>query len=69
MLINIIFFLKRCNSIDCRVVTVIDVTVNHGKIPDGEGDHLSFNYHGNRVGKHDVENSWRMHSVQCALAL
>ena len=26
---------------------VTGVTVNHGKFPDGEGYHLSFNYHGN----------------------
>ena len=32
-------------------VTVTGVTVNHGKIPDGEGYRLSFNYHGNRRGR------------------
>ena len=31
------------------MLTVTGVTVNHGKIPDGEG--LSFNYHGNLPGQ------------------
>ena len=34
-----------------RDVTVTSVMVNHGKIPDGGGYLLSFNYHGNRCGQ------------------
>ena len=36
---------------DTGDVTVTGVTLNHGKIPDGEGYLLSFNYHGNRPGR------------------
>ena len=37
--------------IGTRDVTITGVTVNHSKIPDGEGYCLSFNYHGNRRGR------------------
>ena len=36
----------------CRDVTVTGVTVNHGKIPDGDGYLLSFNYHGNHRSRY-----------------
>ena len=35
----------------CRDVTVTSIMVNHGKFLDGEGNRLSFNYHGNRRGR------------------
>ena len=36
---------------------VTSVMVNHGKIPDGEGYRLSFNYHGTvTVDNHGMEN-------------
>ena len=39
---------SRDNAVYLVDVTVTGVTVNHGKIPDSEGYHLSFNYQGNR---------------------
>ena len=56
----LIKFNKGCN--------VTGVTVNRGKIPEGEG--LSFNYHGNRRGDNlGMENSRRMCSVQHTLVM
>ena len=39
---------SRDNAVYLVDLTVTGVTVNHGKITNGEGYRLSFNYQGNR---------------------